>query len=535
MHRPQLHADLTGSPFDLIVIGGGATGSGIALDAASRGLRVALLERQDFAEGTSSRSTKLVHGGVRYLEAAVKQLDRGQFRLVRDGLRERWRILHNAPHLARRLTLVTPLYRWRDLPYVYTGLCLYDLLAGRRGLGRSRLLGRREALRRFPQLRSDGLKGAVLYYDGQFNDVRLDLTLLLTAQEQGAVTANHVEVTGLLREGGRIVGVQARDRLDGSKLTLRGHGVINATGPFTDRLRQLDDPAAPPLLHVSAGVHLVLDRRFVPPEAGLLIPRTEDGRVLFILPWEGHALVGTTDSPAVVDDHPRPTEADIDYLLRHLRRTFKLEVDRGDIKAAWAGLRPLVADPSRADTSRLTRDHLLQLSPAGLLTVTGGKWTTYRQMAQDAVDRAVLVFGLKPAGPCRTARLPLVGAAGAVADAAGFARRHDLDPATAEHLWRAYGDRAEQVAALIEQGYGAPLAAGHPYLEAEVIHAARYEMACRAIDVLARRLSLATLDRQAALAALPRTVELLAAELGWDEARQQQETALARERLEQGL
>ncbi|NOY14192.1 MAG: FAD-dependent oxidoreductase, partial [Deltaproteobacteria bacterium] len=372
-----------GSSFDLLVIGGGATGCGVALDAASRGLKVALVEKNDFAEGTSSRSTKLVHGGVRYLEMAVKKLDRVQYHLVKDGLRERYTLLKNAPHLSNRLPLVTPLYRWLDIPYVFSGLKLYDILSGKRNIGHSRLLSRSEALRRFPTLKAKGLKAGVLYYDGQFHDARMALSLALTAEQQGAVIINHVAVTGLLKMAGEICGARLTDALSGESWELRAKGVINATGPFADRIRLLDNPDASKLLSASSGIHIVLDKRFAPPDTGLMIPQTEDGRVLFVLPWEGHALVGTTDEPAEITEHPQPLESEINYLLRHVARYFNLQVERSDIKAVWSGLRPLVSDPEAVDTAHLARDHVIEESPGGLLTIAGGKWTTYRKMAED--------------------------------------------------------------------------------------------------------------------------------------------------------
>ncbi len=518
--------------FDLLVIGGGATGCGIALDAASRGLSVALVEKNDFSEGTSSRSTKLVHGGVRYLEMAVKRFDRTQYNLVRDGLRERGLLLKNAPHLSSRLPLVTPLYSWWQVPYIFAGLKFYDLLAGKAGIGHSRLIGRKEALARFPMLKAHGLKAGVLYYDGQFNDARTAVALAMTAAEQGATVVSHVEVTALLKEGGRVRGAELLDRLSGTSFSLRARGVVNATGPFTDQVRRLDDPAAPDLLKVSSGIHIVLDQRFAPPDTGLMIPSTEDGRVLFVLPWEGHALVGTTDEEAEVDEHPRARPEEIAYLLRHVRRYFDLQVDEGDIKAVWAGLRPLVYAADAGNTARLARDHFIQGSPSGLLTITGGKWTTYREMAEDVVDQAVKSFELPPRRPCHTADIPLAGGVDyhPGGDCA-LAERFSLPPKTALHLHRAYGDRAAAVAELARAAGNRPLIEGHPYLEGEVIYAARHEAVGRAIDLLARRLPLALLDRAAALAALPRVIELLAPELSWDEARRGEERRLAEERL----
>jgi len=320
---PRLKTD---EPFDMLVIGGGATGCGIALDAASRGLKVALVEKNDFSEGTTSRSTKLLHGGVRYLEMAVKHLDKSQYRLVRDALKERGILLRLAPHLSNTLPLVTPLYRWMEVPYILSGLKLYDFLAGSAGIGNSRLLGRAEALKRFPMLHSEGLKAGVLYYDGQFNDARMAVCIAVTAAQHGAVIVNHVGVTDLIKEESKVAGVRVSDSVTGESWNVQARTVVNATGPFTDNVRLMDDPTSRPMLEVSSGIHILLDKRFAPPDTGLLIPKTEDGRVLFVLPWEGHALVGTTDEPARVEEHPCPSREEISYLLRHICRYFDLQI-----------------------------------------------------------------------------------------------------------------------------------------------------------------------------------------------------------------
>ncbi len=519
-------------PFDLLVVGGGATGCGIALDAAARGLKVALVEKSDIAEGTSGRSTKLLHGGVRYLESAVKHLDPVQYRLVRDGLRERGILLRLAPHLSHSIPLVTPLYSWVEVPYVYAGLKLYDLLAGSLNIGHSHVLSASEALASFPMLKARGLKAGVSYWDGQFNDARLAVSLALTAARSGALVVNHAAVETLLKENGKICGAGVVDVLTGRSLEVRARVVVNATGPFADGLRRMDQPDIAPLLTVSSGVHLVLDSRFSPAGTGLLIPKTEDGRVLFILPWEGRTLVGTTDEPAEISEHPLPREEEIEYLVHHISRYFDVVFSRKDIRAAWSGLRPLVSDPRRADTARLSRDHFLEESPSGLLTITGGKWTTYRKMASDTVDYAVKTFRLGQEGPCPTANIPVEGGAryrpdGGAALVATFA----LDPDVAEHLNRNYGDRAEEVATLAAEGGGTALVPGQPWLEAEVVWGVRREMACRAMDVLARRTPLALLDTAQAAAASPRVIDIMASELGWSHERRAEETRDVRERL----
>jgi glycerol-3-phosphate dehydrogenase len=513
MNRAEAIERLERETFDLLIIGGGATGSGVALEAASRGLRVALVERFDFSEGTSSRSTKLIHGGVRYLELAVKNLDRVQLNLVRDALHERATLLRIAPHLSRPLWLLTPLYKAWEAPYYWLGLKIYDLLAGKGRLAMSRYLTARQTLEAFPKIRSSGLVGSVAYQDGQFDDARFNLALALTAAEQGAVVLNRAEVTALLKQEGKLRGAVVREWLGGRELEVKARVVVNATGPFGDAIRRLDDPDAPPLLKLSSGAHIVLDGKYSPPQAGLLIPKTEDGRVIFVLPWLGHTLVGTTDDPAQPSDHPGVSEGEIAYILRQVE-PYLGRIGPEEVRAAWSGLRPLVSRPE-ADTARLARDHLIQQSPSGLLTLTGGKWTTYRKMALDLVAYAARVHGLE-VRPSQTDRLPLAGAEGL--DVYGGAllleRNYGLDPATAAHLHRTYGSRAPRVLELA-QGRPTPLLEGYPYLKAEVRYAVRHEMALTPMDFLARRTRLAFLDRQAAQKALPRVTELMAQELGW--------------------
>lgn len=526
----------SGKIFDLLVIGGGATGCGIAVDAASRGLSVALIERQDFAEGTSSRSTKLLHGGVRYLETAVKKLDKANFKLVREALQERGALINNAPHLSNRLALVTPLYSWWQVPYVYAGLKLYDFLSGRRSIGASKLLSRAGTLKALPGLKAEGLKAGVLYYDGQFVDSRLVIALVQTARHHGAVLANQVEATGLRHDqAGRVVGAELHDRLTGDSWDIGARAVINATGPFADSIVKMDDRDAKDILAVSSGVHIVLDRKYTPPATGLLIPKTDDGRVLFILPWQDHALIGTTDDAATLEDHPRASEADVAYLLSYVRRYLSIEATEADIKARWSGLRPLAYDPKAKNSAELARDHVLIEAKSGLITISGGKWTTYRLMAEQSVDQAVRQAGLT-ATACRTETLRLWG--GATFDPKGDeALMHDfgLEADVARHLNRTYGGQGRLVAELAFKGWGKRLHPAHPYIEADVLQAVRAEDAVHAIDVLARRLGLAFLDTGAAREVAPQVVALMAEELGWDDARRQAELDLARHRLDRAL
>lgn len=527
-----------GGVFDLLVIGGGATGCGIAVDAASRGLKVALVERYDFAEGTSSRSTKLVHGGVRYLEAAVKKLDKGQYDLVRHALHERGALLKNAPHLSHPLPLITPVYNWLQVPYLYAGLKLYDMLSGKMNIGRSKIIGAKEAKARFPMLKAKGLKACVQYYDGQFVDSRMAVTLAMTAEREGAVVANHVAVTGLIHDAeGRLAGANVQDALSGQTFDIRAKKVINATGPFADAIRKMNDADAKPILKGSSGIHILLDGSFVPPATGLLIPQTDDGRVVFILPWQGHALVGTTDTSSEVVDHPVVAEKDILYLLDYVKRYFDVEVGRADVKAAWSGIRPLVFNPDAKDTAELARDHVIIEDGSGLVTISGGKWTTYRLMAEEAVDRAIAGADFTGVAPCRTHDMKLLGADGYRPDAAAdLAREFGLPQDVALHLNRSYGDRAGVVAGIArDMGLSARLAEAHPYIEAEVIYAMRHEAAQRVADVLCRRMTLTHVDSKAATAAIARVADLMEDAAGWDATRKAAEIAHAAERTQVAL
>ena len=511
MHREASIARLDDArePWDVLVVGGGATGLGTAVEAAARGYRTVLLEQADFAQATSSRSTKLVHGGVRYLQ-------RGDLGLVVEGLRERGLLLANAPHLVKNLPFVVPLYDWWEGPFYGTGLKLYDLLAGRLGLGPSRRLSPAETLALVPTVEPAALRGGVVYHDAQFDDARLALALAATLADIGGVPLNYVKVTGLLKEGGRVTGAFARDLETGAERAVRARVVINATGVFADGLRRLDEPGAAPLLSPSQGIHLVLDRSFLPGEAAILVPHTDDGRVLFAVPWQGRTVVGTTDTPlpagAEPPLEPRPLPQEIEFLLAHARRYLARDPGPEDVLSAFAGLRPLIAaappgsrgrrgERGERDTATLTRDHAVLVSPSGLVTIVGGKWTTYRQMGQDAVDRAAAVGGLAER-PSITARLHLHG----------WSREEAGAP------WGPYGADWRSLAALVagRLDLAAPLHPRLPYRAAQVVWAVRQEMARTVEDVLARRTRALLLDARAAAEAAPRTAALMAAELGKD-------------------
>jgi len=490
--------DAEGRPWDLLVVGGGATGLGVAVDAAARGHRALLVERHDFGQGTSSRSTKLVHGGVRYLR-------QGRIGLVREALLERGRLLRNAPHLVHPLAFVIPVYRRIDAAWYGLGLGVYDRLAGRHALGRSRALSRDETLRLAPTLEPEGLRGGVRFFDAEFDDARLAAHLAATADDLGGRVLNHAEVVRIVHRDGRVRGVVARDAETGREREIEARAVINATGVFVDAVRRLDETRAPPLVSLSQGAHVVLPRAFLPGDTAVLVPRTADGRVLFAVPWHERVIVGTTDTPVAEPQvEPVPFAAEIDFLLEHAARYLSRDPSRADVLSAFAGLRPLVRAASGRSTSTLSRGHSIVVSRSGLVTVAGGKWTTYRRIAQDVVDRAERVGGLEPR-PCRTEDLRLHGATAEALAGTPF----DVYGADADHV---------REIVLAEPALGDALAPGLPLIGAQVVWAVRAEMARTVEDVLARRTRALVLDARASLAAAPRVAALLARELGRDDA-----------------
>ncbi|CAG8437526.1 1712_t:CDS:2 [Acaulospora morrowiae] len=521
--------------FDILVIGGGATGAGTALDAATRGLKVAMVERDDFASGTSSRSTKLVHGGVRYLEKAFLEFDYGQYKLVREALHERATFLHTAPYLSYLLPIILPIYKWWQVPYFWVGVKVYDFLAGTAGekLESSYFSTRSKTLEAFPWLKKEKLVGALVYYDGQHNDARMNVALALTAISYGAVVANHVEVMNLLKDDqGKVVGAHVRDTLTNEEWDIRSKGVINATGAFTDGIRSMDNPKTEKIVQPSSGVHIVLPNYYSPRKMGLLDPQTSDGRVIFFLPWEGATLAGTTDSPTELTYNPMPKEEEIQWILEEVKRYLSpdIKVRRSDVLAAWSGIRPLVRDPSAKNTAALVRSHMIDVSETNLITISGGKWTTYRNMAKETVDVAVKVLGLNPLNDSLTERAKLIGSHGySNTTFIKLIQQFGIETEIAQHLARSYGDRAWAVAALSKPTgkrwpvFGQRISPSYPYIEAEVRYAVRREYACTLVDVIARRTRLAFINAQATLESLPRIIDIMSEELGWSPERQTRE------------
>jgi glycerol-3-phosphate dehydrogenase len=485
--------------WDLIVVGGGATGAGVAIDGATRGYDVLLLEKSDFGKGTSSRSTKLVHGGVRYLE-------QGNVSLVMEALKERGLMLQNAPHLVRNLGFVVPNYDWWEAPFYGIGLKLYNLLAGKYGFGASRILSKEETLEKLPTIKTEGLRGGVIYFDGQFDDARLLVNLAATAYEQGATLLNYAPVTTITKDAeGFANGVRFRDAITGEEFEARGKAVINATGPFTDEVRRMADPAADPIIAPSQGIHLVFDRSFLAGDHAIMVPHTSDGRVMFAIPWHGHTVVGTTDTPiprATLE--PAAMEQEIEFILQTASLYLAKKPARADVLSVFAGIRPLVRSGESGNTAALSRDHTIRIENSGLITICGGKWTTYRHMAEDCVNHAATLARL-PEKPCVTRHLNIHG--------------FHTGAGKLGHL-QVYGSDAPAVQKLAESdpGLGAQLDPALPYTGAEIVWAVRHELAVTVEDVLARRTRALFLNARAALAMAPRVADLMAGELAQDAA-----------------
>lgn len=497
--------------WDMVVIGGGATGLGVALDAVSRGFRVALLEQSDFAKGTSSKSTKLVHGGVRYLA-------QGNVDLVREALYERGLLLRNASHLVRNQTFIIPNYEFLMGPFYWTGLKLYDMLAGSLSLGRSEYVPKEEVLARIPTLRKEGLHNGVRYHDGQFDDARLAVNLAQTIIEKGGVAVNHFGVTGLLKDrNGKVCGVAAKDVETGESLEIKSRSVVNATGVFVNSVLEMDDKGHRPLVRPSQGAHIVVDRSFLSSDDAIMIPKTSDGRVLFAVPWHNRVILGTTDLPvSEVSADPRPMEEEIDYILEIAGRYLDRTPGRSDILSVYAGLRPLAAagGDEGEKTKEISRSHKIWVEESGLVTITGGKWTTFRKMGEDAVDKAIQVAGL-PSVVSASKEMRIHGAFEKVPSArkAGRGDVYGTDRALLEKLIRE------------DPALGEKLCPGLEFAQAEVVLAVRNEMARTIEDVLARRVRVLFLDAKAAVKCAPVVADILQRELGRDEKWREEELA----------
>lgn len=552
--------------FDVLIVGGGATGTGTALDASTRGLNVCLLEKNDFASGTSSKSTKMAHGGVRYLEKAIFQLSKAQLDLVIEALNERGNMLRTAPHLCSVLPIMIPVYKWWQVPYFFIGCKMYDWFAGHQNLRNSTIFSREMTSAVAPMMDDSNLKATCIYHDGTFNDSRMNATLAITAIDNGTSALNYVEVTQLLKdENNNLTGVRAKDRESGEELTINATAVVNATGPFADKLLEMDDDPkglppvneqAPRMIVPSSGVHVVLPEYYCPRDMGLLDPSTSDGRVMFFLPWQNKVLAGTTDTPVkYVPESPVPLEEEIQDILKELQKYIVFPVEREDVLSAWSGIRPLARDPSTipkgtdpttGSTQGLVRSHLITTSDSGLITISGGKWTTYREMAEETVDTVIKKFKFedKKLLPCQTNKIILAGGEDYSKNySARLIHEYRIPLKLAKHLSHNYGSRASLILELYHQSdynkLPITLAAtkdfhpleqqvseennlsyqsfDEPFTIAELKYSLKYEYIRTPIDFLARRTRLAFLNAREALSAVDGVVEIMKNEMNWDD------------------
>ena len=522
--------------FDVCVIGGGATGSGCALDSQLRGFRTVQLEAADYASATSSTSTKMAHGGVRYLEEAIRGFDPKEYAVLQRALHERIHMLRNAPFLTSTKQFITPCYRRIDIPYFEIGLKLYDWIAGRDALAPSKYLSRDETLRIMPTLAPDRLVGSVAYTDGQFDDARYNITLVKTFAAAGGETLNYARVIAFENTpDGKLAGAQVEDKLTRARFTVRARAFINATGPYADTVRQMATPAALPRMRLSKGIHILLPLEVLSSEDALLVPKTEDGRVLFAIPWHGRLLVGTTDDEAKLSDELFVKKEEVAYVLRQLNKYLAQPAKANQVVSGTAGLRPLVSSGKSAETKRLARDHEVELDRvSGLISVMGGKWTTHRAMAEDTLN--VVQKYLGAAGRrCSTLSHPLLGSDGYAPDYwQSLAARFALSEPTARHLAEKYGVCARDVMKLAEAepDLARPLLEGLAPIRAEVVFGSRDELAASIEDVLARRIGLQLYGWRDSIRAAPAVAELLARELGWLEDAKQQAIAEYRAKIE---
>ncbi|UCE07730.1 MAG: glycerol-3-phosphate dehydrogenase/oxidase [bacterium] len=480
--------------WDFIIIGGGATGMGTAIEAASRGYQTLLLEQADFGQGTSSRSTKLIHGGIRYLQ-------QGNISFVLESLKERGLLRQNAPHLVHNLPFVVPNYDWWEGPFYGIGLKLYDILAGKHGFGQSKLLSKEETVEHIPTIEKKGLRGGVIYYDGQFDDARLVINMAETAAEQGGTLINYMKVISLIKSANMVSGVIATDMETGKEYKLNTKVVINATGVFTDSICKMDDLKAETMISPSQGVHIVLDKSFLPGDSAIMVPHTDDDRILFAIPWHDRVIVGTTDTPVSETFlEPQPFPEEIEFLLSHAARYLTKDPTSEDVLSVFAGLRPLVSGANQENTAALSRDHTLHISRSGLVTITGGKWTTYRKMAEDTIDQAEILAHLD-VKPCVTKTLQIHG----------YHKNAEMFGDMA-----IYGADVPAIQDFLRENnrYDERLHPNLPIRAGEVIWTVRHEMARTVEDFLSRRTRVLLLDARASMEMAPRIADLMAKELG---------------------
>jgi glycerol-3-phosphate dehydrogenase len=519
--RGKILTTISQISYDVCVIGGGATGAGCALDAQKRGMRTLLVEANDFSCSSSSASTKMIHGGVRYLQKAIQDLDVGQYNVVRRALHERVSMIQNAPYLAKTLELVIPCYSWYQILYYALGMKIYDFISGKRVLLPTYIMKRTGLLKSVPHLKSKGLVGGVIYADGQFDDARYGLMLVQTFIEAGGEALNYTKVSSFGRSpDGRIIAAEIEDQFTGQKILVRAHAFVNATGPFSDNIRKMAWSNVMGRLRVSRGTHIVLPMGDMPIDKALLVPKTSDGRMIFLIPWLGCLLVGTTDDESTIQDDLLPRKQEVEYLLKHVNGYLNINVCRSDITSAFVGLRPLVSPRGKLATEKIIRDHEVEIeTSSGLISIIGGKWTTYRAMAEDTINAVQKYLGV-PVIKCQTTDLKLAGSEGFSEDLwKSLVSQYSLTAATAKHLTGKYGSRAIRVLELAAEDKVLlmHIVDGFPMIRAEIVYGTRHEKACTIADVLARRIGLQYINLLAAMQAAPIVAKYLAKEHGWSQ------------------
>lgn len=521
--RKTITAQVQHTIFDICIIGGGATGAGCALDAASRGFKVLLIEKEDFGAATSGKSTKLIHGGVRYLEQAFKKLSIGQFRMVRKALQERSTLLHIAPHLTRQLPLVTPCRNMLESLHYFVGLWLYDRLSGSSKMGSSRWLSKKEAVDIIPTLQKQHISSAVLYYDGQLDDLRFNWALIDTAIRQGAIVMNHASIAAFTKnEDGQLQTATVTDNLNGEEFAIQARCFVNATGPFADYIRKLANEKATPRIRVSSGVHILLPNKMMPSSAAMLIPKTADDRIVFAIPYRDEVLVGTTDEEVELSEGEfGPSETEVQYLLDYVNAYLDIKAGLQDVLAGFGGLRPLVKKAG-SQTKDIVRDHEVEIDKqSGLISILGGKWTTYRLMAKDTVDEAARILGSNTA--CKTRNIILQGGEnchrlniGELMNETGF------DEHIIRHLIGKYGDKVSQIASLaMDPSLRQLILPTLPYTYAELQYVITHEMAFTVKDVIGRRWGVQLVHWEHALALIDPVGAFMKQHFQWSQSQEQ--------------
>ncbi|KAM0687815.1 mitochondrial glycerol-3-phosphate dehydrogenase [Conglomerata obtusa] len=532
--RKETIQKLKTKKFDLLIIGGGASGAGCALDAVTRGLSVALVEASDFGSETSSKSTKLLHGGIRYLQKAVNTFDLAQLKLVHEALKERKAVIDIAPYLTHKMPIMLPVYNKISVPYYWIGMKMYDWISGTKSLGHSFFLNKEKTIERFPIIKKENLQGSIVYYDGQFNDARLNLMVSLTASYYGASVMNYVKVNDLVKEHGYVKGAICTDTLTGETFKIKSKGVINATGPFIDKIRAKENGKCKEFVTPSSGVHIVLPREFAPRRMGLVIPGTSDGRILFFIPWQGKALIGTTDNKCKVQNNPKPSKEDLNFILDEVKEniTYPEILSRKNLLSAWSGIRPLVRNPNDDKTESIVRRHLIHVSQNRLITLSGGKWTTYRRMAEETIDKAIKEFNFTVKRNCVTKYVRILGAHDYDQDYyLRIMRDLNLPVDIAKHLSSTYGDRAYKLREYLQKK-SKKLSENYSFIEEEILYCIDNEMAVKLTDVIARRINLGFIDVLEASKNVFKVSKIMKKHLNWSEKIRKKEVLNALEYLE---